>query len=152
VVEAMQTAGRPVFVTSSVVVAGFSVLLLSDFQMIAELGGLTAFAMLSGLLADLVVLPAQLFALEPRARAQAAAPAALLSFGPRAVPALLETDSGGKAGFRLLGEEAGWRGLGETPVRVDWLAGRPGRDGRITGLEQASEPVLRVDWIDRDGE
>jgi len=60
VLHAILTIGRPVIVTSLVVVVGFSFLLLSEFGSVAELGALTAMTMIYCLLADLFVLPALL--------------------------------------------------------------------------------------------
>ena len=58
--RAILTTGRPIVVSSLVVVLGFSLLLFSDFASVAELGCLTALTMIYCLLADLLVLPAQL--------------------------------------------------------------------------------------------
>ena len=60
VAYSISTAGRAVVVTSVAIVAGFLVLLGSEFRSIGELGGLTALTMVFCLIADLVVLPAQL--------------------------------------------------------------------------------------------
>lgn len=62
VLHAIITTGRPVVVTSLIVVIGFSFLLLSEFGSVAELGALTAMTMVLCLLADLFVLPALLLA------------------------------------------------------------------------------------------
>lgn len=60
VLYALMTTGRPVVISSFVVVLGFSFLLFSEFRSIAELGLLTALTMIYCLVADLFVLPAQL--------------------------------------------------------------------------------------------
>ncbi|MAG30097.1 MAG: hypothetical protein CL908_04285 [Deltaproteobacteria bacterium] len=60
VLHALVTTGRPVVVTGGVVVLGFSLLLLSEFGSVAELGALTGLTMVYCLLADLLVLPSQL--------------------------------------------------------------------------------------------
>lgn len=59
---AIFNAGRPVLVSSAVVVVGFSILLFSDFQSVAELGMLMAITMLCCLVADLLLLPAEIIA------------------------------------------------------------------------------------------
>ncbi len=60
VLHALMTTGRPVVVSSFVVVLGFSFLLFSEFGSVADLGFLTALTMIYCLIADLFVLPAQL--------------------------------------------------------------------------------------------
>ena len=60
VLGALMAAGRPVVISSVVVIVGFSILLFSDFKSVAELGLLTSLTMLCCLFADLVVLPAQI--------------------------------------------------------------------------------------------
>jgi predicted RND superfamily exporter protein len=60
VLHTLMTTGRPVVVSSFVVVLGFSFLLLSEFGSVADLGFLTALTMVYCLIADLFVLPAQL--------------------------------------------------------------------------------------------
>jgi len=162
IVEAMQVTGRPVVITGLTVVLGFSVLLLSDFKLISDFGGLTALTILYCLGADLVVLPAQLLVVRRFARKEGIAgesrewKPALLSFEERAMPALLVQRSGEKASFRLLGEENGWRGWHEAEVRVDWLDNEPRGRGQIAGVDEVATPVLRVEWDDRspgeDGE
>jgi uncharacterized protein len=57
---ALLHAGPPVIASTCVVVLGFSVLCLSEFRAVAQLGGLTALTMVYCLIADLFVLPAQL--------------------------------------------------------------------------------------------
>lgn len=60
VFHAILTTGRPVAATSFVVVVGFSLLMLSEFGSVAELGALTGLTMVYCALADFLVLPAQL--------------------------------------------------------------------------------------------
>jgi predicted RND superfamily exporter protein len=157
IVHAMQTTGRPVVVTTLTVAAGFSVLLLSDFKLISEFGGLTALTIVYCLAADLLLLPAQLLMGRARRRTRqeaelttstVAQSAALLTFDGRAVPALLIQESGEKASFRLMGEESGWRGWRDSPVRVEWLNGEAVARGQIAGLDEVATPVLRVEWED----
>lgn len=155
VVHALQTAGRPVFVTGGIVVAGFLVLVLSDFRLISEFGGLTALTMVFCLIADLLVLPAQLIAghaLSFRSKAQRdGARAVLLNIGGRCVTALLVHESGGKASFRLLGEEDSphpWKG---TEVEIDWLL-RDGKSlGRLIGVDEVATPIVEIEWLDGAG-
>lgn len=93
VIHALLTTGRPVVVTSVVVVIGFSLLLLSDFGSVAELGALTALTMIYCLIADLLVLPAELLlfsAGEPEGTETG-----ILRYGRRAVAAVLRRSSCG---------------------------------------------------------
>ena len=60
VLGALVLTGRPVVVAGLVVSLGFSILLFSDFRSVAELGALTALTMVYCLVADLLILPAQL--------------------------------------------------------------------------------------------
>lgn len=69
VLHALTTTGKPVVVSSLVVVMGFLFLLFSEFGSVAELGFLTALTMLYCLVADLFVLPAQLL-MSNRVRAE----------------------------------------------------------------------------------
>ena len=62
VLYSLVTTGRPVVVTSFVVVLGFLFLLFSEFGSVADLGLLTALTMVYCLISDLFVLPAQLVA------------------------------------------------------------------------------------------
>jgi predicted RND superfamily exporter protein len=162
VVYAMQTTGRPVLVSSFIITAGFSILLLSDFQLISEFGGLTALTIVYCLGADLLVLPAQLLAWK-RSREKAeesdvmigvehlggTGPApALLTFDGRSIPALLVQHSGEKASFRLLGEGSSWLGWRASSVIVTWLSRAPLSFGRITGIDEVANPVLSVEWAE----
>ena len=163
VIYALQTTGRPVVLTSLIIVAGFSILSLSGFKVVSEFGGLTALTILYCLGADLLVLPAQLLHRRGRARSSGAGTsaesvtdseghpsvAALLTFDGRAVPALLEEESGNKASFRLIGEENTWRGSGESAVTANWLDGDSPAQGHLSGVDDVSTPVLRIEWRKR---
>ena len=72
---AFQTAGRAMVTTTVVLVAGFLILLLSDFIPTAEVGLLTAFIIAFALIADFLLLPPLLMALDRRAASTGAAPA-----------------------------------------------------------------------------
>ena len=61
--KAIQTTGRPVVVTSLIVIIGFLILMFSEFGSIVELGTLTALTMFYCLIGDLFVLPAQMLTL-----------------------------------------------------------------------------------------
>jgi predicted RND superfamily exporter protein len=65
-------AGKAIFGTSLILVAGFLVLALSAFRLNASMGLLTALVMLFALLADLLLMPALLmvFDREPKAKPQ----------------------------------------------------------------------------------
>ena len=54
------TVGRPILVTSIVLAAGFSVLLLSEFRFTQTLGLLIGLTVIGAVLADLILLPAML--------------------------------------------------------------------------------------------
>jgi len=56
--QTTRSVGRPIVVTSLMVVVGFLVVALSDFATLREFGSLTAITMGLCLLADLVLLPA----------------------------------------------------------------------------------------------
>ncbi len=58
---AQQTCGQALIVTTAVNVTGFAVLCLASFRPIRWFGGLTALALLTALLADLLLLPAALY-------------------------------------------------------------------------------------------
>ena len=131
--------------------AGFLVLVLSDFRLISEFGGLTALTMVFCLIADLLVLPAQLIAGHALSFRSKAARAVLLNIGGRCVTALLVHESGGKASFRLLGEEDSphpWKG---TEVEIDWLL-RDGKSlGRLIGVDEVATPIVEIEWLDGAG-
>lgn len=61
---AFATVGRALWVTSAVLVAGFAVLALSAFQLNQSLGLLTALAIFAALVADFLLLPPLLLALD----------------------------------------------------------------------------------------
>jgi predicted RND superfamily exporter protein len=60
VIYALVSTGRAVVLSALVISIGFSVLLYSNFRSVAELGALTALTMIYCLVADLLILPAQL--------------------------------------------------------------------------------------------
>ncbi len=121
VFEAYVTTGRPVVVTSLIIAAGLAVLGLSDFQVIANFGGLEALSLIFALAADLFILPAQLLA---RAGAPSSADtndAVLLTTAERAFPALVLGRTGESLRVRILGErDAEGARIGEK-VRVRGL-------------------------------
>ncbi len=71
---AFDTAGRALFTTTVVLVAGFLILLFSPFVPTAQVGILTAMIIGFALIADLTLLPALLTALDRRPAEQAARP------------------------------------------------------------------------------
>ena len=72
---AFHAAGRALFTTTVVLVAGFMILLLAPFIPTAEVGLLTAIIIAAALAADLLMLPPLLAALDGRGRAKEAAAA-----------------------------------------------------------------------------
>lgn len=152
VVHGLQTAGRPVIVTSGIVVAGFLVLMLSDFRLISEFGGLTALTMVFCLISDLFILPAQLIAghaMSSRSKAQEdASRAVLLNIGGRCVAGLLVHESGAKASFRLLGEEDLPRSWTAIEVEIDWLRQGGKSFGRLIGVDEVATPIVEIEWLD----
>ena len=72
---AFRAAGRAMVTTTIVLVAGFLVLLLSDFIPTAEVGLLTAYIIAFALLADFLLLPPLLMAVDRRADSAATASA-----------------------------------------------------------------------------
>lgn len=58
--ETVRTVGRPMFITTAVLAGGFSVLGFAAIKSVAYFGGLLAIALVSALLADLLVVPALL--------------------------------------------------------------------------------------------
>ena len=68
---AFDTAGRAVFTTTVVLVAGFLILVFSPFVPTAQVGVLTATIIFFALIADLSLLPALLTALDRRSEARA---------------------------------------------------------------------------------
>ena len=71
---AFQTAGRALFTTTVVLVAGFLILVLSPFIPTAQVGLLTAMIIAFALIADLLLLPTLLMAVDHRADAAGTAP------------------------------------------------------------------------------
>ena len=61
---AFATVGRALWVTSAVLVAGFATLSLSAFELNQSLGLLTALAIFAALIADLLLLPPLLLAID----------------------------------------------------------------------------------------
>ena len=72
---AFRAAGRAMVTTTIVLVAGFLVLLLSDFIPTAEVGLLTAYIIAFALIADFLLLPPLLMAVDRRADSTATASA-----------------------------------------------------------------------------
>jgi len=72
---AFRAAGRAMVTTTIVLVAGFLVLLLSDFIPTAEVGLLTAYIIAFALIADFLLLPPLLMAVDRRAESTATASA-----------------------------------------------------------------------------
>ncbi len=97
-VQAMLAIGRPIILTSVAVIAGFSVLLLSDFRSIMEMGGLMSFTMFLCLAMDLVVTPAQLVAWYP----EEVGSAAILHTSGGAVASVIEWEERDRLRVRLL--------------------------------------------------
>lgn len=144
VVYALDSAGRPIVITGIVVAAGFSLLCVSSFRIIAELGATISITMLLCVVADLVLLPAQLLWLNRR-QATDQSPV-LLALGGQVFPAI-EIDSSAGAGlFRLVGAETAWRGTTANSVRVSWLRGTAPRDGTLDSVVDMATPVVRLAW------
>ena len=61
----LQSVGKPILVTTTVLTAGFCIFLFSNFQPTQNLGVLISFAMVSAVFADLIVLPVLLLLLKP---------------------------------------------------------------------------------------
>jgi len=61
----LTSAGKPIIITSVILVVGFLIFLFSDFQYTRNLGMLISFTMASALLGDLFVLPALLLVFKP---------------------------------------------------------------------------------------
>jgi hypothetical protein len=117
VLEAFLTTGRPLVVTSLIIASGLAVLGLSDFQVIANFGGLEALGLLFALAADLIVLPAQLlWSCPPRAADAPLVPGdpLMLATATRALPAQVLARHGATLRLRGLGErETGTAATGE---------------------------------------
>ncbi len=65
---AFSTVGTALWVTTAILVAGFAILSLSPFQINAALGQLTAITLVMALIADFLLLPAVLIAVDRRKR------------------------------------------------------------------------------------
>ena len=66
VIAAIDSAGRAMFLTTLVLVAGFQMLIFSNFESVFTFGWLTSGVMSLGLIADLLVAPALLYLLSDR--------------------------------------------------------------------------------------
>lgn len=152
-VEALLSVGRPAVVTSAIVVAGFSVLLLSEFRSVALLGGLTALCMLYCLATDLLVLPAMLAApwrgLAARLRGRSPTPESdttLLTSGAVAVAALVRDESAaGDFSLELLGSHPAVALEPGSRVSLRFVSRRPRVEGRIVEVRPEGEgAIVRV--------
>lgn len=136
-VRAMLAVGRPVMLTSVVVIAGFAVLLLSDFQTIAEMGGLMALTMMFCLLMDLFVTPAQLVAWYPKEVGDAA----IVHAGRGSVAALIDQEEATGLSVRLLGDVPPF----ESDEQV--ILDRVSRGVQVVGRLEIGPDKYRV-WVD----
>ncbi|MEO0359461.1 MAG: MMPL family transporter [Pseudomonadota bacterium] len=68
---AFKTAGAAIFATTVILAAGFSILAFSTFKLNADLGLLTALAVVASMLVNLALLPSLLLLLDRRAPAPA---------------------------------------------------------------------------------
>lgn len=103
VLRALLTTGRPILLTTVLIVAGFGVLLLSEFRSVAHLGAFTALTMVYCLFGDLLVLPAQILARWRRPDPSAARAVAVETQGSLWT-ALLREEPGGQRTLAFLGE------------------------------------------------
>jgi hypothetical protein len=144
VLEAFVTVGRPLVVTSLIIVSGLAVLGLSDFAVIANFGGLEALSLLFALAADLIVLPAQLLARGGAARrGRAGAGEAVLALGAeRAFAALAVPTGADRVRLEPLGESAPHAIAPGDLLELRWLDGRPSRRGCASASGDALEVVL----------
>ena len=128
VLRALLTTGRPILVTTVLIVAGFGVLLLSEFRSVAHLGAFTALTMVYCLFGDLLVLPAQLLARTRRSEPSAGRAVAVEMQGSLWT-ALLREPPGGPPTLAFLGETplagAGSESGAEQRVRIHALDGQP---------------------------
>ncbi len=148
VLEAFVTTGRPLVVTSLIIASGLAVLGLSDFQVIANFGGLEALGLLFALAADLIVLPAQLLWSSPARRDESglvAGEPVLLAGESRVFPAQILAHQGDTLRLRVLGErEPGAAGYGER-LELRELGGARPVAVRVTAVEaQGSEIELAL--------
>ncbi len=103
VLRALLTTGRPILLTTILIVAGFGALLLSEFRSVAFLGAFTALTMVYCLLGDLLVLPAQVLARWQRPEAPAPVAVAVETDGSLWTALLREHPSGQRT-LAFLGE------------------------------------------------
>ncbi len=119
VLRALLTTGRPIALTTALIVAGFGVLLLSEFRSVTYLGAFTALTMVYCMFGDLLVLPAQILARWRRPEPSSARAVAVEADGSLWT-ALLQDGPGGRRTLSF---------LGDTPLAA---AGRePGRTQRV---------------------
>jgi uncharacterized membrane protein YdfJ with MMPL/SSD domain len=148
IVLGLETAGRPIIITGAVVIAGFLVLMASDFRIVSELGGLIASTMALCLVADLILVPAQLFAIA--GSGESGHRTALLVFGDSAHVAINLESSAHDGTFRLIGAEARWRGTPTGDVSIHWLRESGVTTGKLAGYDDIAIPVLRVRWSQKE--
>lgn len=143
VLEAFVTTGRPLVVTSLIIASGLAVLGLSDFDVIANFGGLEALSLLFALAADLIVLPAQLLARAgaPAREGELPGEAVLVQTGADAFPALARERRGGRVRLRLLGESDSRGAAPGGPVRLRWLDGGSERIGTLVASPAPHEEL-----------
>lgn len=103
VLRALLTTGRPILLTTALIVAGFGVLLLSEFRSVTYLGAFTALTMVYCMFGDLLVLPAQILARWRRPE-PASARAVAVEAGGSLWTALLHEGPGGRRTLAFLGE------------------------------------------------
>jgi predicted RND superfamily exporter protein len=135
-VKAMLAVGRPVMLTSLVVIAGFAVLLLSDFQTIAEMGGLMALTMVFCLGMDLFVTPAQLVAWYPAEVGDAA----IVHAERGSVAGVIDQEEKAGLAVRLLGDIPPLRS--NEPVILD----RVSRGVQVIGKLEVGSESDRI-WV-----
>ena len=73
---AFRTAGAAIFATTVILAAGFAVLATSTFKLNADLGLLTALAIVFAMLVNFLLLPSLFLTLAQRTRKVASAPSA----------------------------------------------------------------------------
>jgi predicted RND superfamily exporter protein len=66
IAETMRRTGRPITLTSFILAAGFAIIMLGSFTTTVSFGLVSAFVLLTALVADLVVLPAALLVFRPK--------------------------------------------------------------------------------------
>jgi len=143
VLRALLTTGRPILLTTILIVAGFGALLLSEFRSVAFLGAFTALTMVYCLLGDLLVLPAQVLARWQRPGAPAPVAVAVETDGSLWTALLQEHPSG----LRTLAF------LGETPLSAASSKARGSQRVLIHPLDGETEtwhllgPGPGGDWV-----